>query len=98
MRSSDTSMIQRCAIVVIGRVQGVGFRFFTKETADMYGISGWVRNCFNGNVEVEAQGNEELLRQFIKEIKKGPMFGHVSDLKTKDIKIIAHENEFKIRY
>ena len=98
MQNSDTSMIQRLAIVVIGRVQGVGFRFFTKETADMYSISGWVRNCFNGTVEIEAQGNRELMRQFIKEVKKGPMFGHVSELKIRETRVLSDENLFTIRY
>ena len=89
---------KRFAIVVIGRVQGVGFRFFTKETADMYGIAGWVRNCFNGSVEIEAQGKAELLKHFFREIKKGPLFGHVTEVKKKEIKHVADDTAFSIRY
>lgn len=98
MQNTSNSLLKRFAIVVIGRVQGVGFRFFTKETADMYGLSGWVRNCFNGSVEIQAQGKEELMQQFFKELKKGPLFGHVSDIKKREIKTIPKEEEFKIRH
>ena len=97
--SNSTDLSQkRFAIVVIGRVQGVGFRFFTKETADMYGITGWVRNCFNGSVEIEAQGKTELLKHFFREINKGPLFGHVSEVKKKEIKLIIDDATFVIRY
>ena len=90
--------VKRLSILVTGRVQGVGYRFFTQETADMYGITGWVRNCFNGNVELEAQGNSELLQQFIKELKKGPMMGHVSDIQSREIVPVEGEKLFSIRY
>ena len=60
MQKEKNSPIKRLSIIVTGRVQGVGYRYFAKENADMYSITGWVRNCANGNVEAEAQGNEEL--------------------------------------
>ncbi len=89
---------KRLSILVTGRVQGVGYRFFAKEAADMYGISGWVRNCFNGSVELEAQGINELLLQFLKELKKGPMMGHVSDIQSREIVPVEGEKLFSVRY
>ena len=89
---------KRLSILVTGRVQGVGYRFFAKEASDMYGINGWVRNCFNGSVELEAQGNSELLKQFIKELKKGPMMGHVSDIQSREIVLVEGEKLFSVRY
>ena len=46
----------RVHAVVAGLVQGVGFRYFTVMTAGKLGLGGWVRNCYDGSVEVEAQG------------------------------------------
>ncbi|MDA3850579.1 MAG: acylphosphatase [Spirochaetaceae bacterium] len=62
---------------VSGRVQGVGFRYFTQRTARRFGLTGWVRNCFDGSVELEAQGPEESLKQLEDELRRGPSFGHV---------------------
>ncbi len=88
----------RLSIIVTGRVQGVGYRFFSKENARVFGITGWVRNCANGNVELEAQGKKALLDQFCKVLKKGPLFGQVSELLSREIEIIRNENAFKIHY
>jgi acylphosphatase len=55
-----------------GRVQGVGFRFFTREAAAREGITGWVRNCPDGRVEVLAEGESESLLRFEGAIRHGP--------------------------
>lgn len=57
---------------VIGRVQGVGFRFTTSHLAKELGIKGMVRNEEDGSVYVEAIGNQEKIEQFITELAKGP--------------------------
>ena len=49
----------RVHAVVAGLVQGVGFRYFTVMTAGKLGLGGWVRNCYDGSVEVEAQGTRQ---------------------------------------
>ena len=49
---------------ITGIVQGVGFRYFVKRKADLYGIAGWVRNLPDGRVEVFAQGDPEVLNEF----------------------------------
>ena len=90
--------LKRISMVVTGRVQGVGYPYYTRETAQQYGITGWVRNCFNGDVELEAQGQDELLRQFIKELKKGPPMGYVTDIHSRNIDIIDLESSFTVRY
>jgi len=89
---------KRYSMIVMGRVQGVGYRFFAKETADRYGISGWVRNCFSGDVEIEAQGHQELLQQFFKELKKGPPMGYVNDIQKKEIEVEKGEKQFSVRF
>lgn len=58
--------------VVYGRVQGVGFRYFTWKGAERIGIKGTVRNCIDGSVEIVAEGNEEQLQDFYNWLKIGP--------------------------
>jgi len=63
-----------------GRVQGVGFRFFVRQQASARGVKGWVRNRSDGSVEIHAEGEHEILDDFIACVKEGPTFGRVTDL------------------
>lgn len=75
----------RRRFVVSGRVQGVGFRQFTAEKARGLKISGWVRNLPDGNVESEAQGSEDQLRAFEKNLHAGPALSRVDDVKIQNL-------------
>ena len=66
-------------IIVRGRVQGVGFRYFTKQRADAYNLIGFVRNLTDGNVEVVAKGPQKSLDNLIVDLKSGPPGSVVSD-------------------
>lgn len=57
---------------VTGRVQGVGFRFSTRQIAMELGIGGIVRNETDGSVYVEANGPKERIDYFIEQLRKGP--------------------------
>jgi acylphosphatase len=65
---------------VIGRVQGVYFRAATQIEANKLGITGWVKNTAEGDVYVEAEGNEENLEQFILWLNKGPKLAKVAQV------------------
>lgn len=58
-------------LTIKGRVQGVGFRWFAKETAASLGLSGWVRNRTDGSVEAEAEGTAERLDEFVERLRTG---------------------------
>jgi len=58
--------------VVYGRVQGVGFRYFTWKEAERIGIKGTIRNCVDGRVEIVAEGNDEQLQDFYNWLKVCP--------------------------
>jgi acylphosphatase len=58
--------------LIAGRVQGVGYRFFTRRSAARLGVSGWVRNLASGQVEAESQGSEDALNSFEAELRRGP--------------------------
>ena len=66
--------------IVTGRVQGVGFRSFVRRTAMMYGISGWVRNRYDGTVEFIAEAKRTSLDNFLAMIKKGNRFSNVQSI------------------
>lgn len=48
-----------------GRVQGVGFRYYAVQKANQLGLTGWVKNLYDGSVEMEVEGQEELIDQLI---------------------------------
>ena len=54
-----------------GNVQGVGFRWRARQAADLYGCTGWVRNEWDGTVEMEIQGKEEQIDRVIQSINAG---------------------------
>jgi acylphosphatase len=58
--------------VISGRVQGVGFRFFTEAAAAREGLRGWVRNLPDGRVEVVAEGDAEAVLRFEHQVRHGP--------------------------
>lgn len=88
----------RFHILVSGRVQGVGYRYFTKENAGKMGICGWVKNLPDGRVEAEIQGDEGLLLDFLSVLRRGPAFGRVRDIEKYEIPLDERELSFEIRY
>ena len=73
------SVVER-RIVVRGRVQGVGYRWFARERARGLGVGGWARNMSDGSVVVEAVGTAPAVEQFIESLKIGPTGAMVSEL------------------
>ena len=72
--------LQRLRAVVRGRVQGVGFRAATADTARALGLRGWVRNRLDGTVEVMAEGPAGRLRELEAFLRQGPRMSNVSGL------------------
>jgi acylphosphatase len=70
---------------VSGRVQGVCFRMETREQAQLFGITGWVRNLPDGRVEVMASGDEMQLKQLHEWLKQGPDLARVTDISVKEL-------------
>lgn len=65
-----------------GKVQGVWFRAWARDTARELGITGWVRNLPDGNVETLAQGSPELLDKFKRCLWEGPPLARVTKIDT----------------
>ncbi|HJY63936.1 MAG TPA: acylphosphatase [Ignavibacteria bacterium] len=78
------NQIQKSAvkIIVSGRVQGVGFRYYIAREAERLGIKGYVRNLWNGDVEIYAEGRWEFVEEMIKKAKLGPSHSKVDSCKV----------------
>lgn len=74
----------RRSYTVTGRVQGVGFRSWTRRMALRLDIRGWVRNEPDGSVHLCAEGTEETLAGLEAALRKGPMFSRVDDIMMHD--------------
>ena len=83
--------------VVEGRVQGVGFRFWTVLYAKKFGITGWVRNCPDYSVEIFAEGEPDSLYDFLNAVQHGHPLAHVLNC---NINAASYEgfNSFEVRY
>lgn len=68
---------QRLHVVIGGYVQGVGFRFFVFSLGKNLNLRGWVRNRFNGDVEVLAEGPRSVLETLLEKLKTGPDMAQV---------------------
>lgn len=75
-------MTKSAIIKVYGRVQGVGFRFYTNKKANELNISGYVQNKPNGSVYIEAEGEETDLLTFIDWCNIGPQWARVTKIET----------------
>ena len=80
-----------------GNVQGVGFRYTAKYAARAYGMTGWVRNNYDGSVEMELQGEPELFQKVLREIYGGTYID-INDIERKRIPVEDGENSFKVRF
>lgn len=72
--------------IFYGRVQGVGFRYRAEYAAESCGVSGWVRNLYDGSVEMEAEGTERGIDDMIRAISNGS-FIEIEDISVKTIPV-----------
>lgn len=83
-------------IQIFGRVQGVGFRYYTQKKAEGLGITGYVKNRPDGSVYIEAEGLPEELDNFLFWCEEGPPWARVSKIEKQEIPVCGYKN-FEIR-
>lgn len=73
-------------VIFEGRVQGVGFRYTTKEIAKGFEVRGWIRNLTDGTVELQVMGESDEVEAFLKEIaQESPLAHHIKGMHVKNI-------------
>lgn len=90
--------MRRESLTVKGRVQGVGYRNFVLQLARKFSLTGWVRNCSNGDVECEAQGSEQDLERFFQQLEVGHPWARVERIAREPMPEKLNEKEFEINY
>ena len=78
-------------------MQGVGFRFFAREAAEVDGVHGWVRNLPDGCVEIQIEGDREAVERVERRIRRGPPAARVDDVVTEDVDPSGRATGFSVR-
>lgn len=81
-----------------GQVQGVGFRYFTTHLANRIGVYGYVKNLWDGSVEVYAIGTEQQLATLKSGLSKGPSYSYIQNIIEEDMQVNPDYNSFNIRF
>jgi acylphosphatase len=92
----ESQRISRARVIVSGRVQGVCFRFETRARAASLGVSGWVRNRLDGNVEAVFEGPRECVELLVRWCRRGPSAAYVDEIEV-DWQEPTGEQGFAIR-
>lgn len=69
-------------VLVRGRVQGVGYRYYALHCAQAAGVAGWVRNRSDGAVEAQLEGASAAVEQVLEQLRRGPSSAHVDALEV----------------
>ncbi len=78
----------RAHLLISGRVQGVGFRYRAQNIAQNLGVRGWIKNCWDGKVEVVMEGEEDKVKKLIDWCYQGPRSAEIEkiDLEWEEFK------------
>jgi len=94
MAKTDPKLAKK--YVIIGRVQGVGYRYFAERWAAQLGICGYVKNLWDGNVEVYAIGDAWALEELKRQLAEGPRSARVTAVDESDEPVDKRYNRFII--
>ncbi|MGQ8335890.1 acylphosphatase [Sunxiuqinia sp. A32] len=85
-------------IIIYGRVQGVGFRYFVRQKAMELELTGWVKNCPNRTVEIEAQGDQQQLETFLDFLRIGNGYSRTDKLNYTEVTTSKTHHSFQVKY
>ena len=83
---------------VRGRVQGVGFRYSAVQEARRLAVLGTVKNCWDGSVEVVAEGDPDRVDRFLEWLHKGPPGAHVRTVETEPVPYTGSYPDFEVEF
>jgi acylphosphatase len=90
-------MIVARTLLISGRVQGVGFRFFAQDRAALEGVHGYVRNLADGRVEVFVEGDEESVVRVERALRRGPPGARVDHVAVEAAAPTGRATGFSVR-
>jgi acylphosphatase len=88
----------RLRAIVHGRVQGVNFRYYTRQQARQLGVTGYVRNVWDGTVEVVAEGPRQQLGQLVQWLHRGPSMAFVEKVDAQWLPATGEFQSFEVRF
>ena len=97
MTDDQTSSHQRLSVRVAGQVQGVYFRAFTRNQARALGLTGWVRNEYDGSVHLEAEGPLAALETLLAAVRRGPSQARVDHVEVDWSEATGEFDRFAVR-
>ena len=89
--------IVRKRLVIVGKVQGCGFRRRIRDMAEQVGVAGWVWNNQNGSVTAEMQGTEEQIKKILELVENSSELIKIRKIDTVDIPVETGDSGFGIR-
>lgn len=89
--------MRRVHLRIDGFVQGVNFRYYTRQRAASLGLAGWVRNCPDGSVEIVAQGDAESVEALVNWARHGPSMARVDRFEIEEQDPDPHLTTFSVR-
>ena len=87
--------LKRYHVVCKGQVQGVGFRWRARMAAESLGVTGWVKNEWDGSVTMEVQGTDQAISRMLSQIDAGS-FIRIEDIERTPVKVIPDERRFRV--
>jgi acylphosphatase len=90
--------MQQAHVFIEGRVQGVGFRHFTKVNAEEVGVYGWVKNLPDGRVEAVFAGPMDHIREMVNRCEQGPGSSRVDNIDVEVEEADEEYDTFEVRY
>ena len=90
--------LARFQAFVSGAVQGVGFRYFAMNAAHGLGVTGWVRNLYDGSVQVVAEGSRQDLEKLLQILRQGPLSGRVDEVRDSWFEFQGEFDRFEVRF
>ncbi|UTC67270.1 MULTISPECIES: acylphosphatase [unclassified Treponema] len=88
----DKGTLRAIRIVVKGRVQGVGFRYWTRSLAKSLKVKGWVRNLADYSVEIFAEADTETLGEFVYALKHEHPYARVESLNSEEVRVRGYKD------
>jgi acylphosphatase len=91
------SSTSRLHASIEGRVQGVGYRAFVEQNAYALGLKGWVRNRWDGSVEVVVEGEQQVLEKLLAALYRGPRASNVASVQVEWLPATGEFSHFSVR-